>query len=433
MNNILQDSILKSKIKKDKAIVVALSGGVDSMVLFDVIYKLGYNIVIAHVNHNKRPESLNEYLDLEKLAKSLDVPFEGKTLDDLKGNFQENARYERYTFFREVCNKYDTNQMALAHHADDQIETILMRLVRGTSFSGYSGIKQESVFDDKVVHRPFLDIPKEEIVKYAEENCLNFYLDSSNLENKYTRNRFRNNIIPLLKEENPNTISKFQQFSNYMALADDFINEFLQNFTKKHIFDGKVDVNQFNKLHEILKFKVLQHLVNVKTENKIEVQYTQYLDIISLLKNDNPNVRYNLSKGLQLIKEYTYFYVEFPDVSESVFLEINDFGEYSISKEIKYIFSKARLDIKHSNFFELCYNELVFPLYVRNKQNGDKIKLKIGTKKIKDILIDKKVPLKDRDNLILIANNDTVMWIPRIKKSVQNNELENKLYIYEVR
>lgn len=434
MNQNIKESIQKSKLDKQKPIVVALSGGVDSMVLFDALYRLEYKLIIAHVNHNKREESLDEYKNIERLAKEKNVPFEGKTLEDItNGNFQEVSRYMRYEFFHDICEKYNTNQVVLAHHNDDQIETVLMRLARGTSFGGYSGIHENSTFKDSIIYRPLLKVTKDEINKYAKQYNLQYFLDTTNLENVYTRNRFRNNIIPLLKEENPSLNEKINQFSNYINLADEFINKYLEKFTTKHIIDDKVDIHKFNGLDEILKYKVVQHIVNNATDNNVEVQYSQYNDIILLLQNDNPNITYNLAKGFELIKEYNYFYIHSHEETKRIFLEINAFGEYSISREITYVFSDKKLDIKHSSFFELWYNESVFPLYIRNKQNGDRIALNIGTKKVKDILIDKKVPARKRENLILLANNDKVMWIPRIKKSVQNTELPNKLYIYEVR
>lgn len=434
MKDIFEIAIQKSNLDIEKPIIVALSGGVDSMVLFDVLYKAGFKLIIAHVNHNKRIESKMEYKNIQEIANSLNVPFEGLVLNkNIEGNFQEIARKKRYTFFTAVAKEYNTDQIVLAHHADDQIETILMRLTRGTSFKGYSGISNLSQYNNCKIIRPLLTVTKEQIIEYAHLNKLTYFEDTSNNEDSYTRNRFRNNIIPLLLKENPLLHSKLEQFSNYISMADEFIDKKLTKFTSKHIFDGKVDIKQYSNVDEILKFKIIQHIVNNESDNTVEVSYTQYQDIINLLEKDTPNVKYNLSKGFELIKEYSYFFIREHKESERVFLEINDVGEYSVSKEIKYVFSFEKQDIRHSNFFEVWYNELVFPLYLRNKDNGDKMKLKVGTKKVKDILIDQKVPSSIRESLILLSNNDTVMWIPRIKKAEQNKEQPNKLYIYEVR
>ena len=434
MNEQLKNILFKSKLDKSKPIIVALSGGVDSMVLFDLLHRNQFNLVIAHVNHNKRPESKVEYEKIQELSYQLKIPFEGMVLHkDIEGNFQEEARKKRYHFFSKVAKEYHTDQIVLAHHADDQLETVLMRLTRGSSFKGYAGILDKVPYEDVIIYRPLLETTKEEIIQYANEHQITYFEDTSNAEDTYTRNRFRNNIIPLLKNENPLLNQKINQFSKYITMAEDHINKSLKKFTTKHIFDDKVDINAFNQQDDMIKFKIIQYVMNQASSNEVEVSYLQYQDIISLLLNDNPNIKYNLSKGFDLIKEYAYFYIQKQEKEERIFLEINGIGEYIISNEITYVFSYDKLDIRHTNSFEICYNKEVFPLYIRNKQNGDKMKLKIGTKKVKDILIDQKVPLSVRESLILIANNDPVMWIPRIKKSIQDMELPNKLYIYEVR
>ena len=114
-------------------------------------------------------------------------------------------------------------------------------------------------------------------------------------------------------------------------------------------------------------------------------------------------------------------------------IEINDFGEYFVSDNDSYIFSEKKLKQYNTNYFELCYNGMVFPLYLRNRSNGDKMILKVGTKKVKDILIDKKIPLSKRDKLFMIADENSVFWIPGIKKSHQDRTCTKKIYIYEVK
>ena len=114
-------------------------------------------------------------------------------------------------------------------------------------------------------------------------------------------------------------------------------------------------------------------------------------------------------------------------------MKIETYGEYFVTDEKSFVFSKDKRAQMNSNYFELCYNEDVFPLYIRQRQNGDKMSLNVGTKKVKDILIDQKIPTSLRDRLLLIANDDTVLWIPDVKESKQDRSLPNKLYIYEVK
>ena len=437
MSENLRSIVLNNKhINKNDTIVLALSGGIDSMVLFDVLYNLEIDlkIIVAHVNHQKRRESYDEYKEIELLCENKNVDFEGIELEPSnKGNFHDISRRERYKFFESIAEKYHSKKIILAHHLDDQIETVFMRIVRGSSLSGYSGIKEHRVENGFEYIRPLLNITKQEIKDYAKSKNISYYEDSSNSDDIYTRNRFRNTIIPLLKDENSNLEGKIKQFSSYITMADDFINNQRDKFIRENFNNGEVDLEAFNSLDDILKIKVLKFIINSKTFDTVEVSFNQYEDMIELLRNNNPNIKYNLSNGFVLVKVYKSFYIEKDLIEQSVSIEIEKPGEYIINNNLSYIFSTEKLGITHTDRIELCYNELVFPLYLRNRENGDRIKLSIGTKKIKDILIDQKVPQKVRENLILLANNDKVLWIPNIKKSLQDLSCKKKLYVYEVK
>ena len=426
----------KNIFSKNETVVLALSGGVDSMVLFHILNtsSLDLNVVVAHVNHNKRIESHNEYKQIKLISEQNGIPFEGLLLDkDIKGNFHEESRKQRYEFFYSIAKKHNSTKIVLAHHSDDQLETVLMRLVRGSSFKGYSGIKAVRAYKDITLVRPLLDVSKSEIMEYALDNSITFFTDESNKDSVYTRNRFRNEIIPLIKEENPNVRKQIKQFSAYIDMANEFIDKQRDLFIENHIVENSVDLAAFNQLDTILKIKVLKFTINSKSCDTVEVSYQQYEDMIELLSNDHPNVTYNLSKSFILVKVYNRFYIEKDTENKIVFIEITDVGEYIINKDIRYIFSYEKLGIKGAEYFELCYNDKDFPLFLRNRENGDKMSLPIGTKKVKDILIDQKVPTLERDSLILLASRDKVLWIPRIKKSLQDESCSNKIYIYEVR
>ena len=136
----------KKLFEKNEKIIVALSGGVDSMVLFNVLYELNKNIIIAHINHKARSVSDDEFIKIKEFAKKCNVPFEGFVITEkLNNNFHQDARDQRYNFFKAIAQKQQVKKIFLAHHQDDQVETILMRLVRGTSFGGYAGIPIEKL------------------------------------------------------------------------------------------------------------------------------------------------------------------------------------------------------------------------------------------------------------------------------------------------
>ena len=320
----------------------------------------------------------------------------------------------------------------MAHHLDDQVETTLMRLTRGTSFSGYAGIPEIRKDRNISIIRPLMEVTKDEILDYANKYNVSFYEDSSNEEDVYTRNRYRHNIIPLLRQENPNLNEKIIQFKDYIESADIVLNRLKDEYIKSNCFYNNVNLRTFNELDKIIKIKVLKHLVNIATNNTVEVSYDQYTSMIKLCISKTPNQTISLGKNYNFVKEYDYIYIEKKVKINKQNIEINNFGEYFVSDNDSYIFSKNKIEQYNRNYFELCYNNKVFPLYLRNRSNGDKMILKIGTKKVKDILIDQKIPLSKRDKLFVIADKDNVLWIPGIKKSHQDNCIK-KIYVYEVK
>ncbi|MBN2605402.1 MAG: tRNA lysidine(34) synthetase TilS [Bacilli bacterium] len=422
--------------KPQDTIIVALSGGVDSMVLFDVLQrsKLNLNLIIAHVNHKKRIESEKEFEAIKHFAIKSGVPFEGFELEkENSDNFQNESRNQRYTFFKKIATKYNTKKIVLAHHLDDQVETILMRIIRGTTFSGYAGINDVRIDHGFEIIRPLLDISKQTLIDYAKTNDIYFYEDQSNKENVYTRNRFRNKIIPILKEENPNLDEKINQFRDFILSADIVLNRLRDEFFQLQNSSNKIELHTFKKLDRAIKFKVLTQFINNTTGNLVELKHEQIVNMIELCESSTPNQRFSLGKKYVLIKEYDFIYVDINDKPNRTNIEVNHCGEYFIEDNHRFIFSETKIEHIDTNYFELCYNDKVFPLYLRNRKNGDKINLSVGTKKIKDIFIDQKIPVSRRNNLILVSNEKDVLWIPGIKKSNQNPSYKNTLYIYEVK
>ena len=177
--------------------------------------------------------------------------------------------------------------------------------------------------------------------------------------------------------------------------------------------------------------KVIMHLVNQGTLDTVEVSFDQYNQIISLCLSKQPNSSISLGKGFDFIKEYDYIYVKQEEVIPEINITVAGEGEHFVSDNKSYVFSYKKLEHNNSKSYELCYNDKVFPLYIRQRKNGDKMSLKVGTKKVKDILIDKKIPVSKRDKLLLIANEEYVLWIPGIKRSIQEPK-QKILYIYEV-
>ena len=212
MKKVIDYLVNTVKLKDNDTIVLGNSGGPDSMYLFNVLlelrkkYKL--KIVCAHVNHNVRRESDDEQVFLMNYCKDHDVVFEAMKIEKYgDDNFHNQARTIRYNFFEDMVKKYDANYLMTAHHGDDLIETILMRIVRGSTLKGYSGF--EKIIDNgtyKTV-RPLVFLTKDYIQKYDDEHNIPYVIDHSNFKGKYTRNRYRMNVLPFLKEEDISLLS----------------------------------------------------------------------------------------------------------------------------------------------------------------------------------------------------------------------------------
>jgi tRNA(Ile)-lysidine synthetase-like protein len=188
-------------LKPDDAIVIGVSGGPDSMALLYIMNEfkeiMGLKLICAHINHNVRKESDKEKEDLEKYCKKNNIIFEyikiKKWGDD---NFHNEARSIRYNFFEELIENYDAKYLMTAHHGDDLIETILMRIVRGSTLKGYSGFNRVFEKENYTIVRPLMTVTKDEIIEFNKSNNIEYAIDSSNLEDHYTRNRYRRIDLP---------------------------------------------------------------------------------------------------------------------------------------------------------------------------------------------------------------------------------------------
>ena len=411
-------------------VVAAISSGPDSMCLLDILMNLNkkYKIVVAHVHHNLRDESDEEAKKLEEYCKNNMLIFEMMKIEEYPNNkfSEEAARKIRYEFFDKLIKKYNSDVLFTAHHGDDQIETILMRLTRGSSLKGYAGIEPISKDRGYKIARPLLYLTKEEIITCLDNKGIWYSIDKTNSDLKYTRNRFRKNVLPELKKENKNVHNKFNEFNKKLLLADKYIQKQTNIYYKEIVDNTDIDVLAFNKLDRILKIYILEkYFKNIYKEN-IGLFTNKHIEFIISKMSQNKNVVLDLPDNKKALIEYNNFKV-IDELQEKKY-------KYEFTNYIKLPNNKVISidnDTKLTNNFVIHLNssEIKLPFIVRTRKNGDSMIVKnmTGRKKINDIFIDSKISKTLRDEYPIVTDSTgEIIWVPGIKKSHLDRKKEEK-------
>ena len=421
-------------IENDDIIVVGFSGGPDSVFLVEMLKKLqhffNFKIYLVHINHLLRGEDADsdenfsfEYAkknNLEIFIKRIPVKEIAK---EIGKTLEEVGREERYKFFSEIYEKVGATKIATAHNKDDQIETFLFRLIRGTSLQGLEGIK---IKNNNVI-RPISEIYKKDILKYLNKNEIQYKIDKTNFENEFTRNSIRLDLIPFI-EERYNIKFKDKIFSLIKEIRENNQNNSL-NLSDYTDSENRIILEKTKFLSNFDKKNLLSLFLNKKN---IEVNRNKIDEISSLIKS-NGTKKIDLDKSYRIVKDYTYLYIE--DKKENCVINNNVIQVKIPSEQIFDNFKITvstieNLDIpkqKNHYLLDAIYNDII---EVRYRKEGDRIFLgEKHSKKIKEIFIDQKIPKDIRDRLPIFLYNNTIFWIYNVKKAYipKINKNENKL------
>ncbi len=397
-------------ITKNK-VLLAFSYGIDSRALLNVLLSLHYEVVLLHVNHKVRIESEIEEEETLKLAKKYNLKCYIKHLEKHEANFEDFARRERYNFFKEVSMLENTNILLTAHHKDDNLETILLRLITGSNVYGYAGIHNIVNRNGLLIVRPFLCVSKDEIKKYQKEMNFTYFEDSTNSENTHLRNKIRNNIIPLLKEENCAVLDKAEDFSNQLSEYFSFVRDESLDYLTKNNY--KINNTSFVSLKDALRHDILCLILE---HYKISRNQNVIYKLDNIIKSDKPQLSLLLNKDYIFYKRYDKSYITKREKENIELKTLLNFNDNIIFNNFNLYFSKEE-PLKNEFYIKLCYNNLEFPLTIRTRKNGDFINLSKGKKKIKDLFIDKKIDIDTRNSIPLVINKDNIIWIPGIARS----------------
>ena len=420
----IDELITNLNINNEEYIIVGVSAGPDSMALLHILKNnLNCKIVCAHINHNIRNQSIEEEKYLKKYCQENKIIFETmKITSYTQNNFENEAREKRFNFSEQLLNKYNSKNLFLAHHGDDLIETIIMKIIRGSNLEGYAGIKTISYLDNYKIIRPLLSYTKDDIIKYNKEHNIKYYIDKTNNDIKYTRNRYRKKLLPLLKEEDPNIHIKFLKYSNTLQEYNNYINyEIKQKIN--HIYSNNIiNINIINKEHPFMKKNIIFYILSKLYNNQSNIIKEKHInEIINMTTSNKPNYIINLPKNYIAKKEYNKIKLEKKSTTKNEQYKNQLQNVNKIDDIIIKIIDNLETD--GNDVCRLNSEKIKLPLYLRNKKDGDFIEVKglNGKKKIKDILIDSKLPLEKRKNYpLLVDSNDNILWIPNIKKSKYN-------------
>ena len=415
------DFLKKLNIDKNKYLVVATSGGPDSMALLHLLKNNSYKLICAHVNHNLRSVSDEEYIFVENYCKENDIIFEGMKINSYKDNkFTEmEAREKRYNFFENILKKYNTDILLTAHHGDDLIETILMRIIRGSNLNGYKGFSKISTYKDFKIIRPLIYYTKQDIEKYISDNNVPCVYDESNKSKKYTRNRIRLDILPLLKQEDNNIHKKFLTLNEELENTQDYITQEVEKNLKDNFKDNKLDLDKFNLLHNLIQKKEIEEILFSIYKENITLINKKHIENIFKIIIDKNNKKIQLPNDIIVSKEYSKLVFKkdkniMPEKYNYILkdkVNIENFGT------IEYIDDT----LEKSNYvLKLNSKDIKLPLIIRTKEKNDSIEVKNlnGFKKIKKIFIDEKINKDLRDTWPIVTDSENkILWIPGIKKS----------------
>lgn len=416
---------LDENINKEDILVVGCSGGPDSMCLLHILNtKFENKLVCVHINHNIREESTEELEFVKNYCEKNSIIFESCIFEKMQKVSEASLRKKRYKFYEEVLKKYNSKYLLTAHHGDDLIETVLMRLTRGSNLKGYAGIELKSIKDDYVLLRPLLYITKEDIEEYNKLNKIEYVIDESNNTDKYTRNRYRHYILPELKKENKDVHLKYLKFNKELLEYHNYINNIVMNELNINLKGNEYNLKEFYKYDKLIQRKIIEKLLSIMYPDDLNVINDKHVDIILDIVKNKSNGEIKLPSDKLIRKSYDSILIN-PNKEEATEYDYIFENELQINK---YRFLKINDTKDNSNYcIKINSNDIKLPIHIRNRKLGDKIKVKNlnGTKKVKDILINEKISLSERLNIpIVVDDNDNVLWIPGVKKSIFDKSKE---------
>jgi tRNA(Ile)-lysidine synthase len=404
-------------------------------------------LIAAHINYRLRGEdSDNDELFVKEFCYNENIPLyilQASIQDD--ESVQKKAREIRLNYFKKLKKHYKMDYIALGHHKHDQSETVLHRLIRGAGFTGLSGI---SPIKDELIH-PLLSISKEELLEYLKQKNMSYRTDKTNLESHYTRNKIRNDLLPLItKEYNPNFEQKLIEYSSLFYLTDTYFKQHIKKDFKKAVLnrtdsDIVFDVEYLKSINPILNFYLFKEAWTLLTETDKDFYSVHFYDIMSIVETNDGYKEVVLPENVLVMKDYQSLIFrkqdKFKSQPKETSKEIAKIQNVFTFNDQRYTMKKLKLCPENGlgngiDDIILDLDKIIFPIIIRYRQPGDKfIPFGMdGFKKIKNFFIDEKIPLLERDFIVLFTDTEKILWVSgyRIDQRVAvSTETRNFLHI----
>ena len=435
----LQKNILAS----DVPIIVGVSGGADSLCLLGFLYEKGYSLIVAHFDHQLRPESGEGVKFVESIAKIFNLPFVSES-DDVaayakkhKQTIEEAARNLRYRFLFSQARKHKAQALAVGHTADDQVETVLMHFLRGAGLSGLKGMDARVIlptFDAEIpLIRPILNLWRADTVAYCAAHDLHPHEDPSNASDEFFRNRLRHNLIPKLEKYNPRFREILQRTSHALsgdhALLAELIHSTWQQITLKENPNYiSFDLLAFAKLSPALIRNLIKEAVGRLRPGQIDISFSTLDRAARFISLPDSAQRIDLASGVLLFRETDYLY--FVDGEENLPLDsFPQVGKESLSLKLpceinlgagwvlKGKITETASMLKNADPFQVTFDADLFGenLVLRPRRTGEKFHpfgMDGKSMKLSDFLINAKLPRRARDGYPLLCADDETIWVP---------------------
>ena len=427
---------LHSMIEDGEIVLVAVSGGADSIALLyglhTLLPHLNCHLHVVHLDHSLRDNSATDAKFVEEHALRLGLPFSGHTVElsqlmkQWKLSIETAGRRARYQFFESVCKETNATKVALGHHKDDIAETVLMNLIRGGGSSGLKGILP--IRDGKFI-RPLAGFTRTEIEMFLDSENLVPRQDPTNTDQRYLRNRIRHELLPLLEQNyNPNIRTGLIKTTEILGTESEYLDSLAREAFENCILTPSdktliiLDRSTFQQKHLALQRRILRHTLSEMAGKMTDFSFDHYQAILNSINGDRPNAMLSLPNELLFRRAYDQLIFE---------RKSTEIGEYVYSlavpgqtyiKEVNANITAHVYDALPADNFSIPdgtyevivdYEKVDLPLVVRNRRQGDRFQphgMK-GTKKIKDYMIDVKIPRKDRDQIPLLVCGNEILWV----------------------